>query len=93
MMLYFPGRRATLNVYGSGELIFTPITTLTGVNYKVTGSGIVTVIEISNTGRHYCREFKIVNGFLDQWLLKPPPSGWFNCQICHRPFVPSLRVA
>lgn len=88
MMVYCPGRRQLFDIWCTGKVQFERLETIMGANYRIEGSGTVVVIEVSRTGRHYCREFTVWRGHLDQWLLKPPPSGWLRCPICHRrPFI------
>ncbi|RLI84075.1 hypothetical protein DRP07_02215 [Archaeoglobales archaeon] len=48
----------------------------------VEGTGIIDIIDISNTGKHYCRRVKIENGKETETLLKPERGYWDICPIC-----------
>jgi len=81
MMVYCFGKKQDFSIQSIGNVRLVPEGR--GFTTKIDGSGILTVIEVSQSGRHYCRKFTIYKGYLDQWILKPPPSGWLKCPICH----------
>jgi len=81
MMVYCFGKKQDFSIQSIGNVRLVPEGR--GFTTKIDGSGILTVIEVSQSGRHYCRKFAVRQGYLDYWILKPPPSGWLKCPICH----------
>jgi len=50
----------------------------------ITGTGVVDIIDISNTQKHYCRRIKIRDNEPIETILKPEVSYWTECPICKK---------
>ncbi|MCD6219198.1 hypothetical protein J7K43_02295 [Candidatus Calescamantes bacterium] len=58
----------------------------TGNHWDITveGTGIIDIIDISNSQKHRCRRIKIRDGEYEATILEPPNAWWDECPICKK---------
>ena len=48
----------------------------------INGTGVIDIVDISNTGKHRCRRIKVKDGEYEATVLAPPLGWWDECPIC-----------